>query len=286
MRIIKSAKELSSAIATEKYLNNRTIGFVPTMGALHQGHLALVQKSISENELTVVSIFVNPTQFNDPEDFKKYPNTIDEDLALLLEIGCDMVFLPSVGEMYPQQPLIKMNFGYLDTILEAEFRPGHFSGVAQIVSKLLHLAMPHKAYFGQKDLQQCVIIQYLIQEFGFPVEMIICDTCRDEFGLALSSRNKRLSEAGLLEARKLNQLLAQVILEVNKNKSLQVLEEIQSQFAQANPLIEIEYLRLVDAQTLKPVAHYQNQQKLALCIAAFVEGVRLIDNLIFECNQA
>lgn len=194
---------------TQQYLKaqqraGKTIGFVPTMGALHAGHISLIERAKTENDLAVCSIFVNPTQFNNSDDLKKYPRTLERDCEMLRPVGCDVVFAPSAEEMYPSLPQLKMDFGTLETIMEGKFRPGHFNGVGIVVSKLFNIVKPDKAYFGLKDLQQVAVIRRMVQELSFDLEIIPCPTLRETDGLAMSSRNTRLSpEARALAPQKI-----------------------------------------------------------------------------------
>ncbi len=281
MRILRTVKEILAFINQKRIEGIKSVGLVPTMGALHSGHLSLVNKCLQDNDLTVTSIFVNPTQFNNKEDFEKYPITLDQDIKLLTDTGCDVLFLPSQEEMYPNEPLLNINFGYLDSILEGEFRPGHFSGVGIIVGKLFNIVKPDTAYFGQKDLQQFMVIRQLVTDLSMTVKLIMCDIERDEQGLALSSRNTRLSEHGLNTGRALNVLLKNAISSISKNKNLETLDQIIIDFKKRNPTVNIEYLKVVEANTLLELKQYTDEAPKAICIAAFVEKIRLIDNMIF-----
>lgn len=281
MHILSTVKDTFGFLDQNRRQGVYAIGLVPTMGALHEGHLALVKQSISENELTVVSIFVNPIQFNNSEDFDKYPSTLEHDIKLLESVGCNAVFLPNKTEMYPQETLVKISFGYLDTVLEGEFRPNHFSGVGIVVSKLFNIIQPQKAYFGQKDLQQFLVIKQLVNDLSIPVELVMCDIERDNDGLALSSRNARLTESGLIEARKINKLLKSIISDIQISQNLGSINNVLDPFIDKNPQIKIEYLRIVNANTLKEISSYNECESKGICIAAYIEEVRLIDNMIF-----
>lgn len=255
-----------------------TIGFVPTMGALHQGHLSLMDQSKLENNLTLVSIFVNPTQFNDPQDFKNYPNTIDADLKLLADLSVDAVFVPSVQEMYPD--LIKESFHVpiLTETLEAKMRPGHFDGVITIIRKLFDLAQATKVYLGEKDFQQLSIIQAWVKKEKRTETIVPCPTLRENHGLAMSSRNVRLSKSG----RELATLIYQILTEVKNQKNLQSPPELEiwarSEFL-LHPDFQLEYFEIIDAQTFAPLADWQDSDYPLAVVAAFLEGVRLIDNM-------
>jgi pantoate--beta-alanine ligase len=266
--------------------NGQSIGLVPTMGALHRGHRALLEASKRSNDVTICSIYVNPTQFNDSADLEKYPRTLNEDLKLLQSTECDAVFCPSDQIMYPQgkSSVIQLDFGYLDKVLEGRYRPGHFSGVGLVVSKLLNIVQPHRAYFGQKDLQQLAIIRQLVQDFSMPVEIIPVPIAREDSGLALSSRNQRLSTKEKQLAAQLYQalLLAKqlyeegVTAEVARQQAIQKLGQY--------PTIRLEYLEAVHPQTFRSVKEMDQAQSIAFCVAAYVGKVRLIDNIIVGKN--
>lgn len=274
----------TSIIDTHKYLKSNThlsIGFVPTMGALHDGHMALIRKSKSENDLTICSVFVNPTQFNNPEDLKKYPRTLVEDCKMLQKEGCDMVFAPSAEEMYPSLPRLKMDFGSLENILEGKFRPGHFNGVGIVVAKLFNIIQPTRAYFGQKDIQQVAVIKLLIKDLSFGLELVVCETIRENDGLAMSSRNRRLDPSARVLAPKIFESLIlgkKLLLEGN------LLSEVKNkvmEFYAENPDFELEYYEISDFETLETLQHLDTQRKTAIILAAHLGGVRLIDNMVF-----
>jgi pantoate--beta-alanine ligase len=258
---------------------NQKIGFVPTMGALHQGHLDLVNRSTSSQDVTLVSIFVNPTQFNSKEDFEKYPNTLESDLEKLEKSGVDYVFLPDIETMYPNQVSLKLEFGSLEKVLEGKFRPGHFNGVGIIVSKLFHLIKPHIAFFGQKDLQQVAVIKRLVQDLSFDLTIEVVPTRRESDGLAMSSRNLRLSaderKSALIFFQCLNfakkQLLAgQPWIEIRK--------QIEVAFAQVKEA-RLEYVELVHPDSFEQLIELDPKIPNSVCIAGFIGEVRLIDNL-------
>ncbi|GMQ25814.1 pantoate--beta-alanine ligase [Algoriphagus sp. oki45] len=258
---------------------NERIGFVPTMGALHQGHLDLVQKSVQNTDITLVSIFVNPTQFNNPEDFKKYPNTLGDDLEKLESAGVDYVFVPEVNTIYPEKAELKLDFGDVERVLEGEFRPGHFNGVGVVVSKLFHFIRPHVAFFGQKDLQQVAIIKRLVRDLSFPIELEIVPTRREEDGLAMSSRNLRLNPEERIQALILIQSLEKAKRELFDGKSwLQVQKEIERDFQQV-PLAKLDYFELVHPDTFESQTEFNQEKKSSICVAAYLGGIRLIDNL-------
>jgi len=263
---------------------NEDIGFVPTMGALHDGHLSLLKTSLKENKLSVCSIFVNPAQFNDPTDFKKYPSTIDDDILKLETNGCDILFLPSVAEIYPDGFEVKKKYelGYLDNILEGEFRPGHFQGVCMAVERLLLIVQPDKLYLGQKDYQQCMIITRLAQLMGLEerVEIRICPILREKDGLAMSSRNMRLSKEERAKAPALYETL--VFLQQNiRNGSLQDLKKQATDDLQKKGF-KPDYVEIANAETLKPINEWDARTNILGLVAAYIDGVRLIDNMMLN----
>ncbi len=256
----------------------KTIGFVPTMGALHQGHLSLAECSNKETDITVASIFVNPTQFNNPNDLKKYPRTLDADLQMLEKVGCDIVFIPSVTEMYPEEDNREFDFGSIATVMEGEFRPGHFNGVGQIVSKLFDAVSPDKAFFGQKDFQQVAIIKALVRLTNSDVEIVSCPIVREADGLAMSSRNVRLNS----EQRKNSALISKTLFEAVKLKKSYTVEQMKKWVINTidqNPFLETEYFEIVDDTQLQPISAWNDTEKAVGCITVNVGEVRLIDNI-------
>jgi pantoate--beta-alanine ligase len=266
----------------EHRLQNTTIGFVPTMGALHQGHLSLIRKSLELTGYTVCSIFVNPAQFNNPEDLKKYPRMPEQDIALLEEAGCHAVFLPEAEDIYPTPPLVQFSFGALEKVMEGYYRPGHFSGVALIVSKLLHIVQPHFAFFGQKDLQQCRVLEQLVKDLGFNTEIQVEPTVREADGLALSSRNLRLSREGRQTALHLYVALQQAAEALQAGIVPHVAQKNALAYLQSIPKLEPEYFYITEGGTLQELRNVQKGDQIAICTAAYVEGVRLIDNLLIS----
>ena len=279
MICITSIQGLRQHISQERR-KSHSIGFVPTMGALHEGHLSLIKDAKSQNDICVASIFVNPLQFNNIEDFNKYPIQNEKDIDLLEKAGCDILFMPTVTEFYPSQPKLKVDIGLLDRILEGEHRPGHFSGVAIVVSKLFNVVMPDKAYFGQKDIQQVAVIKQLVAELNFPIEIIACPIIREANGLAMSSRNMRLSAAGNELASNLYKCLRLVETELKTNVEFEKAKNNALNFLNQFEGIQVEYLEIAQADTLEAIADLKPKSKIAVCIAAYVEGVRLIDNLV------
>lgn len=284
MLIFESSKKLTAHIKALK-ANGLTIGFVPTMGALHEGHLSLIKTSKKACKLTVCSIFVNPTQFNDKKDFEKYPNTIENDRKLLIKAGCDILFIPSVIEMYPKgfTNRSRVNFGFLAQTLEGEHRPGHFDGMAQIVYKLLRVVAPHKLFMGLKDYQQQLIVAELIRKKKLATKLVALETKREKDGLAMSSRNVRLDSKSRKVAVELSTALKLIKGKVIKSKTQKGLVEIQEKglsYLKKFKALEVEYLEIRNAKTLKVPA--SGREKLVALIAAKIGGVRLIDNMLLN----
>lgn len=277
-------KPLALSAFLEKKKANHQIGFVPTMGALHKGHISLIDAARKENDLVVASIFVNPTQFNDPEDFKKYPVTLDKDIAMLEAHGCDVLFLPLVNEIYPDgtSRLPHYDLGFLETILEGKYRPGHFQGVCQVVHRLLQIVLPQNLYLGQKDYQQCMVIKKLVGLIGLDnkVRINICPTLREPDGLAMSSRNIRLNEEG----RKIANAIFISLLLIKSN--LHLMEPAQLKNKARSSLIEsgftVDYVEIADANTLHAIEDWDGKQKIVGLAAAFLGNVRLIDNMVLN----
>jgi len=255
------------------------IGFVPTMGALHNGHLELIRTCKKENQVTVSSIFVNPAQFNDPADFKKYPIAIENDIRLLEKEGCTLLFLPSVAEIYPAGPESLQNYdlGNLDKILEGQFRPGHFQGVCKVVNRLLNIVQPQRLYLGQKDYQQCMVIQKLIALTGKETELRICPTIREADGLAMSSRNMRLDE----DQRKLAPFIHTTLLKakqhIQKGNLLPLQQQLIDDLERAG--FRPDYFKFAEADHLTLTNSWDGQEKLVALVAAYLGEVRLIDNM-------
>lgn len=264
-------------------LNQTSIGFVPTMGALHQGHLALVAEALKQTNFVVVSIFVNPLQFNNAADFDKYPQTLAADIQLLENAGVHLLFAPNATEMYAGETKTSLDFGVLNQVMEGPNRPGHFSGVGLVVGKLFNIVQPHKAFFGLKDLQQVRVIEQLVADFDMPVQVIACPTDREINGLARSSRNSRLSESQSNEARIIYETLTDIAQDIKEGNPIpEALALGLSMLESAKGLItKTEYLEVVNSQTLQPVTTAEIGSSLAICIACFIGEVRLIDNLIF-----
>ncbi|MFV0290265.1 MAG: pantoate--beta-alanine ligase [Mangrovibacterium sp.] len=280
MQVITCASLLQEIISTQKQAG-KIIGFVPTMGALHAGHLSLVTEAAKQCDFIVMSIFVNPTQFNDPKDLEKYPRTLTADVDLLKTTSCDLVFAPEVDTMYPEPDNRQFNFGNLEQVMEGAFRPGHFNGVAQVVSKLFNLVKPHKAFFGQKDFQQFAIIKNMTAQLALPVEVISCPIVRETSGLAMSSRNQLLSSSEKQEAAAIFEVLSWA---KNQGKAL-ALTDLKSAIIEKINLInclEVEYVEIADAQTLQSVNTWNDSLELVICVAVYCGKVRLIDNVLLN----
>lgn len=277
MQIITTKSELCKSLTNSTGIR---IGFVPTMGALHQGHLSLVMRSKRENEVTVVSIFVNPTQFNDSRDLEKYPRTLDADINLLSQVGCDIVFAPTVDEMYPEKDTRIFNFGTLETVMEGRHRPGHFNGVAQIVSKLFDAVQPHIAYFGEKDFQQLAIIREMVKQLNYTITIAGCPIVRESSGLALSSRNVLLSAEEHKKAPIIYQILSESCIFVAQKQPHEVRNWVLNKFQ--NTGLDVEYFEIVDGYSLQPVSSWNESDYIVGCIAVFCGKIRLIDNIPFK----
>jgi pantoate--beta-alanine ligase len=279
MHVFTTAAALQTFVEASRGAGRR-LGLVPTMGALHEGHLQLVQAAATECDDVVASIFVNPTQFNNPDDLRLYPRLPEQDTALLAGAGCTALFMPGVEEMYPQPTVLHFDFGSLERVMEGAHRPGHFNGVATVVSKLFHMARPHRAYFGQKDFQQVAIVRQLIADLSFDLELVVAPTVRETDGLAMSSRNRRLSSEARAVAPLLYQVLTQAASQVQQGLAPQ---QVQAQALAAlaqESQVTPEYFEVADAQTLQPLTQYKAGQPVVLCVAAHLGGVRLIDNVV------
>ncbi len=281
MVLFKKTADLSNWLESQRK-NNCRVGFVPTMGALHTGHLSLVDSSKKENDITVASIFVNPTQFNDPKDLKKYPVTIEKDIDMLEKTGCDVLFLPPVKEIYPDGAASQKNYdlGFLETVLEGKYRPGHFQGVCMVVERLLNIVDPHNLYLGQKDYQQCMVITRLTELMGKPINVDICPTLREKDGLAMSSRNMRLSTEERKTATAIYKCLSLAKEKLQAGNIIPLKNEMKAMLEKAG--FKIDYAEIADAATLELIDEWDGQRKLVAVIAAFINEVRLIDNMIIS----
>ena len=279
MIIYTTVKETQKTISALRE-TGKSIGFVATMGALHEGHLSLIRRSKKENDITVCSIFVNPIQFNNKEDLIRYPRTLEKDCRLLENEGCDFVFAPDMEEMYPggEKPKVEVDFGMLDKVMEGKFRPGHFNGVAIVVKRLFDIIDPSRAYFGKKDFQQLAVIKHLVKTMKLPLEIVSCDTVREPDGLAMSSRNMRLTVAQRMIAPHIYHVLRSVkekagIVPVKKLKSWAILKIHEKQE------LRVEYLEVDDKDTLLPLNDWSARDRAVALAAVYLGDVRLIDNI-------
>jgi pantoate--beta-alanine ligase len=283
MIIYKKPGELHDLLEKKK-LAKYQVGFVPTMGALHAGHLSLVDEAKRQNKIVVCSIFVNPTQFNDPEDFKKYPITLEKDILMFEEAGCDLLFIPSVQDIYPNGigHLKHYELGFLETILEGKFRPGHFQGVCQVMHRLLEIVLPNNLYLGQKDYQQCMVIKKLIELIGLSdrIKVNICPTLREDDGLAMSSRNTRLLPGNREKAATISAALRYIKENLKTGDIKKIKDEAKEMLLQNE--FRIDYIEIADADTLELVENWNGKQKVVALAAAFLDKVRLIDNRVIN----
>jgi pantoate--beta-alanine ligase len=280
MKLIHTVQELRTELNAQR-LAGKKIGFVPTMGALHEGHASLVKLAVAENDVVVVSDFVNPTQFNDQNDLLKYPRTLEADCELLEKVGAHYVFAPSVEEIYPEPDTRQFSYAPLDTVMEGKFRPGHFNGVCQVVSKLFMMVEPHCAYFGEKDFQQLAIIREMVKQMNFPIRIVGCPIVRESDGLALSSRNARLSDIQRVQA--LN--ISKTLFASKEYAATHTVEETQAFVEQSiadSEGLELEYFEIVDGLTLQKIAGWDDTDYAVGCITVFCGEVRLIDNIKFK----
>lgn len=291
MKIIRTVREIEDYVAHERY-NGHSIGLVPTMGALHEGHMSLVERSVADNGVTVVSLFVNPTQFNNPRDLATYPRQEEDDFRLLARAGVDAVFAPTPEEMYPgwpePEPAKTYDLGPVAEVMEGKFRPGHFQGVAQVVHRLFELTRPDRAYFGEKDFQQIAVINRMVETEGLKVQIIPCPIKRGDDGLALSSRNALLSEEGRRQAPEIHRILAESV-DYAKGHSVRSTHDSVVEALDANPMLELEYYEIVDGRTLKPVVEWDESDWIVGCITVYCgdaadpeKRVRLIDNIAYR----
>ena len=283
MIICKTRDEISAAVA-ELRRQNKTLGFVPTMGALHNGHLSLVKKSMNENDCTAVSIFVNPTQFNNKHDLQTYPRTVEADVKLLEETGADIAFVPSVETMYPEgldNVTESYDFGFIGQVMEGAARPGHFNGVGIVVHRLFDLVKPDRAYFGMKDFQQIAIIREMVRQCDINIEIIPCPIVREEDGLALSSRNTRLNEEQRRQAVQISQTLFKAVDLVGE-KTVSEVKDFVVSTVNSVPLLDVEYFEIVDGYSLQSISSWNEAEWVVGCITVNVGDVRLIDNITLK----
>lgn len=274
MRIFKSSSEISQFL--DSIQASTTIGFVPTMGALHHGHSALIQRSVKENDLTICSIFVNPLQFNRKEDLDSYPDRLEADIAILEEVGCDLLFHPGAEDIYPDSSRLNYDFGSIGKGMEAEYRPGHFEGVAEVIHRFFEILNPSKAYFGEKDYQQIAIVRWLVDQYGHATEIVECATIRDKSGLAMSSRNYNLTK----EQYELASEIYRALYYCRKNKgNIKPTELAELCFNKLKVNFKPEYFTIADQFTMVPLKQWSDSQYPRAFVAAYCGAVRLIDNL-------
>jgi pantoate--beta-alanine ligase len=275
--------QLDSVKALQHFLSKhpgKTVGFVPTMGALHEGHLSLIQAAKKENDLCICSIFVNPKQFNKPEDLKRYPRDIEKDSALLTTVQCDLLFTPDYKEVYPEEPTMQYHFGSIEEVMEGKFRPDHFNGVALVVNRFFQLIQPNVAYFGEKDFQQLAIVKALVKQTNSAIAIRSCPTVRETNGLAKSSRNQLLNSENKTTASSIYHWLLEAKALRKKHEVGDVKQFLEAKF-NAHPAFDLEYVEIVDAHSLQPITNWDAKTEVICCVAVYLNGVRLIDNLLF-----
>jgi len=282
MRLIKTARELEQALSQVR--NGKSVGFLPTMGALHEGHLTLARRVVKENDIAVCSVFVNPTQFNNKTDLETYPRNVEADAKVLEEAGVDFVFAPDAEEFYTKEEMeqrFQFDFGGLDEVMEGKFRPGHFNGVVQVVSKLFSIVKPQRAYFGEKDFQQLAIIRRMVEVMKFDIEIVGCPIVREESGLALSSRNALLTEEQRKLATNIHAVLKESTLFYNQT-SVKELHDCAIAAINRHEGLEVEYFDIVDGKTLKSIENWRDSDYVVGCITVYCGKVRLIDNIRYK----
>ncbi|HTF19048.1 MAG TPA: pantoate--beta-alanine ligase [Chryseolinea sp.] len=267
---------------TEITTNGRTVGLVPTMGALHQGHISLIEASKKANDVTICTIYVNPTQFNNPADLQKYPRTFEHDVAMLESVSCDILLVPNDAEMYADKPLLTFDFGHLDKVMEGSFRPGHFSGVALVVSKLFHICEPERAYFGQKDWQQLTIVKRLVNELKFNIEIVCIPIVRESDGVAMSSRNQRLSPEFRKQAPVLYQTLRLAGSRLRQSEPVETVKKAAKDAIESHTNIRVEYFEVADPLNLTPLSRVEKATEAIIFVAVTAGDVRLIDNMFLD----
>jgi pantoate--beta-alanine ligase len=280
MKVFADISETKKVLGSHRH-EGQSIGFVPTMGALHRGHISLVEKALKENDKVIVSIFVNPTQFNDKSDLKNYPRTPEKDIKLLEESGVHYIFMPSEKEIYPEPDNRIFDFGQLDKVMEGEHRPGHFNGVAQVVSKLFDIVEPHRAYFGQKDFQQLAIIRNMVNQLKLKIEIVACPIIRESDGLAMSSRNLLLDPEKRRSAPRIYQILSEARNKVPEKSVKNLIYWVVTN-VNKDPNLVVEYFSIVDSTTLQPISDWNDSASIICCIAVKAGPIRLIDNLFLK----
>ncbi len=278
MQLFKETTEFKDFLRS-RIIKKTSLGFVPTMGALHEGHLSLIKKAAEQNETVICSIFVNPTQFNDPNDLANYPRTLDADIEKLKTTNCSIVFAPSAEEMYKNDTVDKIpEIGYAENIMEGAFRPGHFKGVVTIVKKLLEIVRPDSAYFGEKDFQQLSIIKDFVRKSNLPVKIIGCEIIRESDGLAMSSRNIRLT----VEERIAAPIIYKTLSQINQRISYSTVSEMKKWVIneiESSPLLKVDYFEIIDSNTLNQISHWNSSKDIRACIAVKTSKIRLLDNI-------
>ncbi len=282
MNILTQKAELKGLL-DELRAKGKTIGFVPTMGALHAGHISLIEIAQQQCHIVVCSIFVNPTQFNDKKDLERYPRTIEKDTELLVNAKCDILFYPEVGEMYPEEDKRTFDFGFLDRTLDGAFRPGHFNGVGQIVSKFFDAVKPHKAFFGEKDFQQVLVIKEMVRQLNYKVEIISCPILREKDGLAMSSRNTLLNELERAAASLIPKIMKEAKMDFESGASIEVIKSSVKVKIEAEPLFKLDYFEIRNTRDLNEFNPSIDKEAVML-IAVFCGRIRLIDNLVVKTN--
>lgn len=280
MKVLRTVNELREAMEHHRSLRH-SIGLVPTMGALHQGHLSLVKRALKDNDIVVTSVFVNPTQFNNPDDLRTYPRTEEADCRLLEEAGVDYAFIPSVYEIYPEPDTRVFDLGPVAEVMEGAMRPGHFNGVAQIVSKLFAMVQPTRAYFGEKDYQQIAVIRRMVELEGFDLEIVACPIMRHDDGLAMSSRNVRLTPEQRAIAPAIHRTLVES-LELKPSRTVEEVKRFVTETIDALPQMRTEYYEIVNADTMQPITDWDQAKTAVGCVTVYCGDVRLIDNITYR----
>lgn len=278
MKIVRTVDELT-ALRNNNSFKGKRLGFVPTMGALHEGHASLIRRSVAENDCTVVSVFVNPRQFNDPNDYKNYPITTDADIALLESVNCDILYLPTAEDIYNGYDGCKMDFHGLDRMYEGEFRPGHFQGVVDIVYRLFDLVKPDFSYFGEKDFQQVAIIKLMVKQKNLPLTIVPCPIVREESGLAKSSRNRLLTAEQLEVAPQIYKIITENCAEIPENQTPNALIATLKNKIDCIKFMKMEYAAFCNSETLELLSKFDKKIETRLCIAVWCGNIRLIDNI-------
>lgn len=284
MNIYQSIEDLQAFVASERKQGHR-IAFVPTMGALHAGHLSLVKRALNECDCCIVSVFVNPTQFNDPRDLETYPRTLQADADLLRGVGASALFAPEVSTIYPELDVRVFDVGSVAEVMEGKYRPGHFNGVMQVVSRLFDIVCPDCAYFGEKDFQQIAVLRAMVRQLGSPVEIIACPIVRESDGLALSSRNVRLSTEERMQAPEIYRILSESVQWAETLTPAEVIERVTREI-NAVPTLRVEYFEIVDSDSLLPIQAWSDSPRPHGCITVYCGEVRLIDNIAYPRHEA